>query len=266
MECRAPGGTVDRRLPGAAFRRGVDPAAVDRARPDQHAHPDRALVRWDRPSRDLAPPGGDYRAGPAAAAHAAVVQSRQLDGRQCVRGDRCEWARGARGVGDPPALAIDRTHAGAGDRGRAARHARRARGQPAPGRLRAMADGASHDGVVRRRGLPPRPARRDGLHRLSSAALELCRGRRDRADVLRLPRAARALLRRASRLSGARCPNDRRGPGRDRAAPARHRHQVRGRTVRDGLHRGQGRVASPPVHHLQRPERADRPDHRQGAR
>ena len=88
----------------------------------------------------------------------------------------------------------------------------------------------------------------------------------DRAGVLRLPRAARALLPVAPRLRGRRRSRDRRGSRRGRDAADRPPRRLRARPVRDGLPRSQGRLAPASVHDLQRSARRRRPRHRQGAR
>ena len=216
-----PAGRADRELHRAAARRRVDPAALDRPRAHQHAAVGRGVVRRDRPGRDLASPRRDHRSGPAGAARPAGRRTRTAP-RSAARSapsGRSAWSRsrcgrscraGSRSCrGRCAGLVVAARDAPGG--------ARRA---PHLRRLRALAGAAPHHRALRRGGLRPRRARRDAVRRRAAPALELRRGRRHRPRLLRLPRAARALLPVAARLPGATpCARSTRAWSRSRCAP-----------------------------------------------
>ena len=80
-----PAGRAHRELHRAAAGRRVDPAAVDRAGAHQHAAVGRGVVRRDRPCRGLASPRRDHRPGPAGAAHPAGRQPARHRARGAAR-------------------------------------------------------------------------------------------------------------------------------------------------------------------------------------
>jgi hypothetical protein len=200
------------------------------------------------------------------AAHPAGLQPTRHRARRPARRRRRDRHARTRAVGDPAAMAVGGAEADARPRGRRARRAGGARGPPHLRRLRALAGAAPHDGPVRRGGLRARRARRDAIRRGAAPTLELRGGRRHRPGLLPLPRAAGALLPVAARLPGADRTRGRRGRGRDRDGADRPAHGVRAGPVRHDLHRGQGRLAPPPVHHHERAARGRRARHGQGAR
>ena len=256
-----------RELRRSAARRRVDPAAVDRARAHQHAAVGRGVVRRHRPGRDLAPPRRDHRPGPAAAARPAVRQpgrhrARRPAGRD--RGDRpgrrSRSGRSCR-AGSPSC------------RGRCAARARRARraGRRATfaalRRLRALAGAAPYHRAVRRRGLR---ARRCSTGRRSTTRPVLrwsyvAIGAVGLAFYVYRELLARFFLSLHDYQVDARPPVDD-GLVEIALRPLGRAVDFVPGPVRDGLPRGQGRLAPPSVHDRQRPARARRPRHGQGAR
>ena len=192
---------------------------VDRAGPDQHAALGRGVVRRDRPRRDLASSRRDHRSGAAGAAHPALVEPARHGARRPARGDRR----------DRP--------------GRASRCGRscRAGSRWCPRRCAASCVAARDaPGVRDVRRIFGGYERWRALHRTTglfvAAGFAARRARRDRRStrspvlrwsyvaiggigvgVLRLPRAAGALLPLAARLPG------RGGPRRSTTASSRSR-------------------------------------------
>ena len=255
-----------RELRRAAAGRRVDPAAVDRPRAHQHAAVGRGVVRRHRPRRDLASPRRDRRPGPAGAAHPAGGQPARHGARRAARRDRGDRPGRARAVGDPAALAVGGAAAAARPRGRRARRAGRARRSP-----RSSAATSAGGRCTAPRGCSsPRASCTACSTGRRSTARRSCAGATSRSAPSGWASTSTASCSRASscRCTTTRCRRVREiddGPGRDRDAADRPAHGVRPRPVRHGLPRGQGRLAPPSVHDLQRSARGRPPRHGQGA-
>ena len=158
-----------------------------------------------------------------------------------------------RGVGDPPALAVGRTPVVARPRSGCSRthpssvRSARSSGATTGGARCTASPGSSW------RPLPSRTARRLAVSEVPGTALVVRRRRRDRARVLRVPRAAGPLLPVAARLRGRHHHPSRRGRRRDRPSSARQAVTfVPGQfalvyiEAKDGWHRHPFTIASSP--------------------